>query len=240
MERMLVVIFDNEKKAFEGTAALREVERDGGIAVYACAVVVKNADGTTSVRQVDDLDPIGTLVGTSVGGLVGLLAGPVGMALGAAAGLTAGAFADIANLRVGDDFVDDVAQTLAPDKVAIIAEIDEGWTAPVDTRMEALGGLVIRRGLAEVREEQRQAQIAAMKGDLAQLKEELAKASAERKAKLQSRIDYLEARVEQQQKKEQQRWEAFKARRTAKREAFKRSAAVAGRALKELAKTPPV
>jgi uncharacterized membrane protein len=240
MERMLVVIFDNEKKAYEGTAALRELERDGNIAVYAGAVVVKNADGSTSVKKVDDLDPIGSLVGTSVGGLIGLLAGPVGMAIGAAYGLTLGAFADIADLRVGDDFVDDVSQSLTPGKVAVVAEIDEGWTAPVDTRMEALGGLVIRRGLAEVREEQRQAQIAAMKGDLAQMKEELAKANAERKAKLQSRIDYLQARIDQQQKKAQQRWEAFQARRSAKREAFKKNAAVAGRALEQLAKTPPV
>jgi hypothetical protein len=79
-----------------------------------------------------------------------------------------------------------------------------------------------------------------MKADLAQLKEELVKASAERKTKLQGRVDYLEARIDQQQKKEQQRWEAFKARRSAKREAFKKNAAIAGRALKELAKSPPV
>ena len=240
MERMLVIIFDNETKAYEGTAALRELERDGDIAVYAGAVVVKNADGTTSVKQVDDLNPIGTLVGTSVGGLIGLLAGPVGMAVGAAAGLTLGAFADVADLRVGDDFVEDVSQSLTPNKVAVIAEIDEGWTTPVDTRMEALGGLVSRRGLSEVRDERRQAQIAAMKVDLAQLKEEIAKASAERKAKLQGRIDYLQARIDQQQKKAQQWWDAFAARRKANREAFKKSAATAGRALRELAKTPPV
>ena len=103
------------------------------------------------------------------------------MAIGAASGLTLGAFADIANLRVGDDFVEDVSQSLTPNKVAVIAEIDEGWTTPVDTRMEALGGLVIRRGLSEVRDELRQAQIAAMKADLAQLKEELAKANAARR-----------------------------------------------------------
>jgi uncharacterized membrane protein len=240
MERILVVIFDNEKKAYEGAAALRELERDGSIAVYAGAVVLKNADGTTSVKQVDDLDPIGTLVGTSVGGLIGLLAGPVGMAIGAAAGLTLGTFADIADLRVGDDFVEDASQSLTANKVAVIAEVDEGWTTPVDTRMEALGGLVIRRGLSEVLDEQRQAQIAAMKGDLVQLKEEIAKANAERKAKLQSRIDYLQARIDQQQKKAQQRLDAFKARRSAKREGFKKNAAAAGHALRELAKTPPV
>jgi uncharacterized membrane protein len=240
MERMLVVVFDSEKRAYEGAAALRELERDGSIAIYAGAVVRKHADGTTSVKQVDGLDPIGTLVGTSVGGLIGLLAGPAGVAIGAATGLTLGAFADYANLRVGDDFVEDVSQFLVPDRVAVIAEIDEGWTIPVDTRMEALGGLVVRRGLSEVREEQHRAQIAAMQADLALLKEENAKANAARKAKLQARIDYLQARIEQQQKKAKQTWDAFQARRSAKREAFKKNAAAAGRALKALAQTPPV
>jgi len=240
MERMLVVIFDNETKAYEGASALRQLEREGSITVYVGAVVAKDATGATSVKQVDDLDPIGTLVGTSVGGVIGLLAGPGGMAIGAAAGLTLGAFADIADLRVGDDFVEDVAQSLTPNKVAVIAEIDEGWTAPVDARMEALGGVVSRRGLAEVRDERREAQIAAMKADLAQLKEELAKANTERKAKLQARVDYLQASIEQQQKKAQQRWDAFLARRKANRAAFQENAAAAGRALRELAKTPPV
>lgn len=240
MERLLVVTFDNEKKAYEGSAALRELERDGAIVVYGGAVVAKSADGKTKVKQVEDLDPIGTLVGTSVGGLVGLLAGPVGMAIGAASGLTLGAFADIVNLRVGDDFVEDVSDALIPNKVALIAEVDEEWTTPVDTRMEALGGVVLRRALSDVRDERRQAEIVAMKADLEQLKEELAQANAERKAKLQTRIDYLRGRIDQQQKKGQQAWDAFQARRTVKREAFKKNAAAAGRALRELAKTLPL
>ena len=49
MERMLVVIFDNETKAYEGASALRELEREGSVTIYGGAVVVKNADGTTSV-----------------------------------------------------------------------------------------------------------------------------------------------------------------------------------------------
>ena len=31
MERMLVVVFDNEKKAFEGRSALRQLEAEGSI-----------------------------------------------------------------------------------------------------------------------------------------------------------------------------------------------------------------
>ena len=240
MERMLVVIFDTETKAYEGASALRELEREGSITVYAGAVVAKNAAGVTTVKQADDLDPIGTLVGTSVGGLVGLLAGPVGVALGAASGLTLGALSDLADARVGDDFVEEAARSLTPNKVAVIAEIDEEWTAPVDHRMDALGGLVIRRALSDVREQMRKERIAAMQADLAQLKAEIAAANGERKAKLRARIDRLQGTIDEQQKKAETWFDAFQARRKAKREVFKKNAAAAGRALNELAKSPPV
>jgi uncharacterized membrane protein len=238
MERMLVVIFDNETKAYEGTSALRQLEREGSISVYAGAVLAKNANGTTTAKHVDDLDPVGTLVGTSVGALIGLLAGPVGVAVGSVSGLTLGAVSDITHARVGDDFVEEVARSLTSNKVAVIAEIDEDWTAPVDTRMEALGGLVIRRALSDVREQMRKEQIAAMHADVAQLKEEIASANVERKAKLQARLDGLQAKIDLQQHKAQTWFEAFQARRKTKRELFQKNAVAAGRALKELAKTP--
>ena len=151
MERMLVVVFDNEKKAFEGESALKQLEREGSFSIYAGAVVVKHADGTVSVKQLDDSGPIGTLTGTAVGSLIGVLGGPVGLAIGAASGLALGALYDVDDIRVGEDFLDDVSKSLTPNKVAVVAEVEEEWTTPVDTRMEALGGIVLRRALWEVR-----------------------------------------------------------------------------------------
>ena len=237
MERMLVVVFDSEKKAYEGKAALSQLEREGSVAAYAGAVVAKNADGTTTVKQFDDFGPAGSLVGTSVGSLIGLLGGPAGLALGAASGLALGAMFDLDNVRVGADFVDDVAKSLKPTKVALIAEIEEDWTTPVDTRMEALGGTVLRRALWDVEEEIRQKDIAAMKADLAQLKAEAAKANAERRAKLQARIDQLKKKIDSQEQEASKRQEAFQARQKAKTAILKKNAAAAGRALKDLANT---
>lgn len=237
MERMLVVVFDNEKKAFEGTSALRQLEVEGNVSIYAGGVVVKHANGAISVKHFDDDGPVGTLTGTAVGSLIGLLGGPLGVAVGALSGMTLGAFYDIDTARVGEDFVDDVSQSLTPNKVAIIAEIDEEWTTPVDARMEALGGVVFRRALWEVREKTDSKEIAAMKADVAQLKSELAKAHADRKAKLQEKLNQLQARLEAQQKQVTERREAFEARQKAKRAMLKQNAAAAGRALKELATT---
>jgi uncharacterized membrane protein len=238
MERMLVVVFDNEVKAYEGKAALRQLEAEGSVMAYAGAVVVKGPDGIASVKQFEDIGPVGGLIGTSVGSLIGLLGGPVGLAVGATSGLALGSIADLDKARVGEDFIADVEKSLAPGKAAILAEVEEEWTTPVDTRMEALGGTVLRRALWEVQEEVWQEDIAAMKADLAQLKAEMAKAHADRRAKLQKKVDQLQARIETRQQEASRRVADFQARQKSKRELLKKNAAAAGRALKELAKTP--
>ena len=238
MERMLVVVYDSEKKAFEGSSALRQLEQEGSISIFAGAVIVKQANGAVTVKQLDDGGPVGTLTGTAVGSLIGLLGGPVGMAIGALSGMTFGAFYDIDTARVGEDFVYDVSKSLTPNKVAVVAEIEEDWTTPVDARMEALGGVVFRRALWEVREKLDDEDAAAMEADLAQFKSEIAEAHGERRAKLQKKLDQLQARIEAHQKKLTERREASEARQKAKRAILKQNAAVANKALKELANTP--
>ena len=201
MDRMLVVVFDNETKAYEGKEALLRLDGEGSISVYAYAVLAKHADGTATVKQGDDSGPIGSLVGTSFGSLIGLLGGPVGLAIGASAGLAVGAAADLNNARIGDDFIDDVTRVLLPNRVAVIAEIDEDWTTPVDTRMEAIGGSVFRRALSDVKHTIHEENVAAMKADLAQMKAEHAKAHADRKAKIQEKINQLDSKIQAQLQK---------------------------------------
>ena len=207
MDRMLVVIFPNESKAYEGKEALQQLDGEGSVTLYAYAVLAKNADGTATVKQGDDVGPLGTLLGTSLGTLIGALGGPAGMAIGAAAGLGAGSAVDFDNARIGSDFIDDVQKVLSPNKFALIADIEEDWTTPVDTRMEAIGGNVFRRALSEVKDTADDEDIAAMKADLAQLKAEHAKAQADRKAKLQERINQLDSKIQAQLQKAKERRE---------------------------------
>ncbi len=53
MDRMLVVVFDNETKAYEGKKALLQLDGEGSISAYGYAVVAKNVDGTATVKQGD-------------------------------------------------------------------------------------------------------------------------------------------------------------------------------------------
>ena len=227
MDRMLVVVFSNEAKAYEGKKALLQLDGEGSISVYAYAVVAKNADGTATVKQGDDAGPLGTLVGTSLGSLIGLLGGPAGVAIGAAAGLGAGSAVDIDNAGVGDDFITDVTKQLLPNRVAVVAEIEEDWTTPVDTRMEAIGGTVFRRALSDVQHQTHQEDVAAMKADLAQMKAEHAQAHADRKDKLQEKINQLDSKIQDQLQAAQEKRQAAERKAQAKVEILKSKAAAA-------------
>lgn len=216
MDRLLVVVFDAESKAYEAKKALHELDRQDTIAVFDQAIVARNADGSAEVRQIDGPTPIRTLGGTLLGALIGLLGGPVGAGIGAAVGVAAGAAMDVSNAQICEDFVEDVREKLTPEKFAFVAEISEDSTTPVDTRMEALGGTVYRRALKEVKRTFHDDNIAAMKADRAQLTAERAKARTERKAKLQEKINELDSKIAALHERARQRREAAEAEGKAK------------------------
>ncbi len=225
MDRMLVVIFDRESKAYEGKDALFQLEDEGSIVIYDYAVIARNADGTARVGQNVDPRPFRTFLGTGLGALIGLLGGPAGAGLGAAAGLAIGTTIDLNDARVGEDFVEDIRQKLPPEKFALVAEIDEDLTAPVDTRMEAIGGTVYRRALSEVKHTVHDENVAAMKADRAQMKAEHAEAHADRKAKLQEKINQLDSKIEAQLERAKQRRQTAEAQEKAKAELLEAKAA---------------
>ena len=196
MNKLIVVVFDEESKAYEGTKALRELHDDTDITLYAGAVIAKDAKGKVSVKQAADQGPIGTVLRFATGGLIGVLGGPVGMAVGAAAGTLTGSMYDIVQIGVDEDFVNEVSAYLSPGKSAVVAEIDEEWVTPLDTRMEAIGGVVFRCARGEYIDAQIEQGIAADKAALAQLKAERDQAVGEVKAKLQAKIDATQQRLQ--------------------------------------------
>jgi uncharacterized membrane protein len=227
MDRMLVVVFEDEAKAYEARRALRHLDDHGQVAVFAAAVLAKKPDGTVFVTAGDDVGIAGGLLGTALGSLIGLVGGPAGMAIGAAAGLTLGAACDLDRARIGADFIEDVTKQLATGKAAVVAEIEEDWTAPVDNAMEALGGSVLRRAVSAVRQDVDHEEIAAMKADLAQMKAEFAQSRADRKAKLVAKINHLEARVQGRMQKAKERREAAEREEQAKADALRAKAEAA-------------
>ncbi len=196
MDKLVAVIFGDEKTAYAGSRALSELNAEGSIEVSGMCVIKKQADGSVSTKQVAENFPIRTLAGTALGSLVGVLGGPVGLAAGTLVGAWAGMFGDLYSEGVDAEFISDVSAALTPGKCAVLAELEEEWITPLDTRMESLGGMVYRTLKSTVREEQRKREDAAAKAELDQLRAEHAQARADRKAKLQAQIDRLSKRLD--------------------------------------------
>jgi uncharacterized membrane protein len=196
MEKMVVVVFDNETNAYNGLNAIKQLDQQADLTIFAIAVIAKDADGVVNVRQSADAGPLGTLFGTYLGGMVGLLGGPLGMAAGMAAGSLSGAITDMDQMGIDLEFLDDVGTALTPGKAAVVASVDEYWTIPLDTAMEPLGGTVFRKLRGDVIDEQIDRDIRETQAELRALEEEYEAASEAQKAQLQAKIDATRSKLQ--------------------------------------------
>jgi uncharacterized membrane protein len=227
MEEMLVVVFDKEPKAYEGSRTLHQLDTEGSITIHAESVIKKDGNGTVSALREDGDFPVRTVGGTAIGSLIGVLGGPVGLGIGALAGAFAGMMGDLYAAGVNTDFLSDVSAALTPGKCAVVADVSEEWVTPVDTRMEAVGGVVFRSLKSAIEDDLRARDVAELKQEIAQLKAEHAQAQAERKAKIQARIDSLNAKLQTKLEQAKQRSEQIKAETEAKVQALQNRAAKA-------------
>jgi uncharacterized membrane protein len=207
MDRILVVVFNDASKAFEGRDALKELHHEDEMTLYAYAIITKKPDGTCIVNEEDDRAGLKTAIGSSIGALIGLLGGPPGFAIGTVAGFLTGVTAYLNTSRVSADFVDEVSKALTPGKFALVADVDEDWTRWIDLRMEELGGAIYRYAPSDVKRAAHEDEVAAMKTHLASLKAEHAQAGADRKAKLYEKINQLDTKIQQQLEKAKKRRE---------------------------------
>jgi uncharacterized membrane protein len=227
MDKVLVVVFDNESKAYEGSRALQALQDEGSINLYAKAVIARDSAGKVEVKQAGDMGPVGAAVGLLTGSLIGLIAGPVGLAIGASAGVFGGLVYDLANVGIGEDFLYEVGRLLQPGKAAVVAEVWEDWVLPVDTRMEAMGGVVFRRMRGEILDAQLERDAAAFRAELDALEAERDQASGEAKARLQAKIDAAKAKLQTMRDAIQARIEASKQETEAKIKSLREQASKA-------------
>lgn len=190
MSKFVVVILPDETKAYEGTRAFSALHAEGNLTVYSVAVVTKDKDNQIFVKDAAESGPLGIAVGALVGGLIGAFGGPAGLLVGVAGGAVIGSLRDMFNLGLSTKFIEKISTELAPGKTAVIVEVDEGWETPLDSRIAALGGTVLRNWRSDIEDEQAMAEIAARRADFHHLKSEFAHADERVK-------DYLRAKVDQ-------------------------------------------
>ena len=213
MNKVIFVGFDTEQRAYEGDRALHDMHKDGTLTLYNDAVVVKEQGGQVAVRQAPDAEPVGTFRGMVTGGLVGLLGGPVGAAVGLGAGTLIGAAFDLTNEGLDGDFVEDVGARLEPGKAAVIAEIDEHWQVPLDTRMEALGGKLLRQTRTQIEDGYLERAVEATQKELAGLEaEKLAQVTTAQTEKTHKQAEKLQAKIDAAKRKVQEKEAALAAK----------------------------
>jgi uncharacterized membrane protein len=224
MDKMLAIVVANEKNAYEALRTLKELDEYGSISIYAEALIQRNADNTIARKRLAAECPVDVAGSTAIDAVIRFLEGAVGPGIGSTAGGLAGSFRDLYVAGVSAAFIDDLVATLTPGRFAVIADISEEWTIPVDVRMETIGGTVLRSSKKSVEAEQRAKEIARLRAEIEQAKAELARAHADRKAKLQAGIDRLSARLQAQFDEAEQRSAEIKIETEAKVRALEKKA----------------
>src|SRR5712675_1923835 len=143
MRNYVAVVFDDTGKAYEGLHALWQLDDAAEVTVHGTAVVHRDAMGNFQVDTKETHPALATGVGVGVGALLGLLAGPAGAAVGAAGGAAIGAAtggavgvtADLVRADTRDQAAGETGFVLGAGQSAVIADVSEDWTSPIDTRM---------------------------------------------------------------------------------------------------------
>jgi uncharacterized membrane protein len=162
MGNYIAVVFNSDEDAFAGLHALWNLDGSGEITVHGAAVIHRDGLGYIEVATKHTNPGLRTAVGVGIGALLGALAGPIGAAagasiaagtaagIGAAAGGVVGLTADAVKSGEHEQAAYESGFVIDPGQSAVLAEVSEAWTTPIDTAMTRLGGIVFRRPKSSV------------------------------------------------------------------------------------------
>ncbi len=191
MDKILLATFNTEAEAYKGLTALKDLSEKGDISLYATAVLVSDSSGTVTVKEKTGAGALGTALGAWTGAVVGLLGGPTGFVVGTGIGGASGFLVDMAQWGISYDLVNEAAKALGPGKAVVLAEVDETWTAPVDTTLAQLGAVVSRQYRSEFVADQMMRDSDAFNQELNELAAQIDQMNAEDRAAVQKDIDAL-------------------------------------------------
>jgi len=195
MNKMLVTVFDTEEAAFNALSALKDLHRDGDITLYSHVVIEKDTAGKISLKSNSDNNDNNTITGLAIGSLIGLIGGPAGLLVGATSGTLAGMLVDLNSAGVDAVFVDNVSEAMLNGSVAVIANVEEEWNAPVDTKMLELNGVVFRELRNEVENDQILREVEETDAEIAKLKKSLSSASDDMSKQIKTNLDTMKKKL---------------------------------------------
>lgn len=161
MRNFVAIVFDDSRKAYEGLHALWQLDDGADITVHGTGVIHRDELGHVQVDTKETHPALGTALGVGIGALLGALAGPAGAAVGAAGGAGIGAatggavglMTDLGRADTREEAADETRFVLGDGQSAVIADVSEDWTTPIDTCIRKLGGTVYRRPRSDIRDD---------------------------------------------------------------------------------------
>jgi uncharacterized membrane protein len=193
---VIAVSFAEEAHAYEALARVKDLDTRGEISVRDAAVVTRQDDGKVVEKDSFGHDSVeGTATGGLVGLLVGVLGGPLGVLLGGATGLLVGSLFDDDDSEMTDSALSDISKSIHVGSTALLADLTEKDTVAVDAVMANLGGMVVRRSVADVEAEVAAAETAQQQAK-AQARKELREAHRKQdKHEVDAKVAALKAKL---------------------------------------------
>ena len=140
MENIVIATFNNSDAALQGLKKLEQLDDAGKLSVRTADVVERRPDGTWKVLKKIQNPAIGAAnSGGLTGALISGMAGPLGMLLGSDAGSMAGAVNDGIDYHGRELVHEAIIRYVPPGKTALIGDVEEPVTEPLDAAMENLG-----------------------------------------------------------------------------------------------------
>ena len=169
---LVVTMFDGEEAASAAYEALRRLEQNGGIAILDAATLVKHGDGTSEIKDTQDVDTRhGAYFGVISGALIGLLGGPAGALIGSVAGAATGAAsASMIDLGFPKADLQALDDQLAPGSSALVVLVEATWLDKLDDALASFAGRSTSRSLHSDRADRIAAAAEAIEQELAELR----------------------------------------------------------------------
>lgn len=123
MDNYVAIVFDSDAKACDGLHALWKLDADGDSTVQGAAVIHRHVNGFVDIATKETDPAVRTALGIGIGVLLGVLAGPL----------------------------NETGFVLPRGKAAVVAEVSEDWTTPIDALAQRSGGTVHRRAKGDIR-----------------------------------------------------------------------------------------
>ena len=148
---LLARVFDDPGQAEETLEFVKDLKKRKVLKLLHTALLVKDEDGTTSLKESGDLDARGgRIFGAITGGLIGLIGGPVGVVVGALAGAGVGGMAaKRIDLGFSDEFLKSFQEQLEPGKAALLIIVEDRWVQKASEALADDPNLIMQQTLTD-------------------------------------------------------------------------------------------